>query len=83
VTCSLRGGENVCKAFNAGGLLIQDDDIYKPYDGGPPVDQQHLRIDAEHSDPGQLMLENGRILLRLKEFDWRKRLLDEEHGGRR
>jgi hypothetical protein len=83
ITCSLRAGEDVCTLFNANGLVLDRDDPYRPYDGGPPVMERDLRIDADRSRLGELRLENGRILLRLKEFDWRKRVLDEERGVRR
>jgi len=64
-----------CRVFNGNGLIIIDD-TFDPYDGGPPVPSEELRIDSRRSFGDWVWLENGRILLPRSDFDQVKNLLD-------
>ncbi|MCX6545524.1 MAG: hypothetical protein NTV05_14080 [Acidobacteria bacterium] len=76
VKCSYKSGANVCRVFNGGGVVLEDDSVYRPYDGGPPVPEQELRIDPHQSMIQRLYLENGRILLLARAFDFHKGAID-------
>jgi hypothetical protein len=80
VRCSLKAGQNVCTVFNAGGVLLKEDDVYRPYDQGPTVAAQDLQIDAERSSYGMLHLRNGRILILASGFSFYKEVIDAERG---
>lgn len=64
-----------CRVFNGNGLIVVDD-IFDPYDGGPPVQSPELRMDGRRSFGDWVWLENGRILLPRSNFDQVKKLLD-------
>jgi hypothetical protein len=82
VKCAYGGNANSCQVFNAGGVLIEDG-AYRPYDGGRPVAESELQIDAKESMIDVLRLKNGRILILARAFDTHKRALDNERAGRR
>jgi hypothetical protein len=83
VKCWYKSGANVCTVFNSGGLVLQDESIYRPYDQGPPVPEGELRIDPKRSMTSVLYLENGRVLIVGKDFDFFKRGLDAQRSGHR
>jgi hypothetical protein len=82
VSCRYTVGTNVCRVFNAGGVVITDE-VYRPYDGGPAVQEQDLRIDAGRSHTNVLYLQSGRILIAGSEFDYFKRAIDEARSEKR
>jgi hypothetical protein len=81
VKCSYRPEGNTCQMFNAGGTLLWDE-RYLPYDGGLPVAENDLQIDAKKSMISELRLKNGRILISERGFDGFKRALDNERGAK-
>jgi hypothetical protein len=83
VKCGYKSGANVCTVFNSGGLVLQDESMYRPYDQGPPVPEGELQIDPKRSMTSVLYLENGRVLIVGKDFDFFKRGLDAQRSGLR
>jgi hypothetical protein len=82
ITCRYKAEADVCKVFNAGGVVIVDE-VFRPYDGGPPVLEQDLRIDERRSHIDVLYLQNGRILLATTRFDYWKPLIDKMRSENR
>ena|SRR5689334_22205035 len=64
-----------CRVFNRVGDLITDD-IFLPYDGGPPLQPSELQIDSQLSFGDWVWLKNGRILLPQSNFARVKSLLN-------
>jgi hypothetical protein len=83
VKCAYKSGVNVCSVFNSGGQVLEDNSVYRPYDGGPPVPDQELRIDPRRSMIQVIYLENGRIIILARAFDIQKSAIDAERAGRR
>jgi hypothetical protein len=83
VKCAYKSGANVCSVFNSGGQVLEDNSVYRPYDGEPPVSDEELRIDPKRSMIERLYLENGRILILARTFDYHKAALDTLRGGQR
>ena len=83
VKCSYLVDGNVCTVFNGDGLVLENNSVYRPYDGGPPVQENELRIAPRHSMIQCLYLENGRILILERAFDFHKRAIDLERGVKR
>jgi hypothetical protein len=82
IRCTYKAGENVCAVFNAGGVLLEAG-LYRPYDGGPAVPENELRIDTSRSMTSCVYLENGRVLVDDRDFDFLERLLDRDSRLRR
>lgn len=82
VKCGYKSGVNVCTVFNSGGQVLEDNSVYRPYDGGPPVPDQELRIDPKRSMIQVIYLENGRILILARAFESQKSAIDAQWGGR-
>lgn len=80
VSCVYEDRVNRCTVFNAGGVILEDNSVYRPYDGGAPVPSYELRIETRHSSIDCLYLENGRILILERAFDFHKRAIDFERG---
>ncbi len=83
VKCGYKSDVNVCSVFNSGGHVLEDNSVYRPYDGGPPVPDEELRIDPKRSMIDVLYLENGRIIILARAFDYHKRAIDAERAWRR
>ena len=83
VKCTYRSGADVCTVFNSGGVVIDDNAEYRPYDGGASIPEQELRIDPKGSTPNVLYLENGRIIISVKGFDFLKEGVDPARGRHR
>jgi hypothetical protein len=81
VKCVYRPDGNTCQMFNSGGKLLWDE-RYLPYDGGRPVAENELQIDAKKSMISELHLRNGRILISERGFDHFKQALDNERAKR-
>jgi hypothetical protein len=83
VKCSHKEKTNVCTVFNSGGEVLEKDSPYRPYDGGPPVPDQALRIDPKRSMIERLYLDNGRILILARTFEFHKSAIDALRAGHR
>lgn len=66
-----------CEVFNwRGGILLNE--VFLPYDGGPPIPKAELRISRKPREPVDysIELENGRILLPQSRFKKLKAFMD-------
>jgi hypothetical protein len=82
IKCAYTETVDACQVFKARGDVLADE-VFRPYDGGPPVAAIELRIDPTRSNPTKVRLENGRVLLPSTNFDGFKQLLDEKHRRQR
>lgn len=65
-------GKNHCRIWNFGGSTLYDEE-FVPYDAGPPVPADQLRIVDRNSGPDRVTLATGRILIpKSREADLRK-----------
>lgn len=83
VKCVHQAGANRCSVFNGGGAVLEDNSVYRPYDGGPAVEAPDLRIVPQRSMIQRLYLLNGRILLLDRVFDSHKAAIDLQRGVKR
>lgn len=77
--CWYDGKTDRCQIFNERGAVLNND-VYRPYDGGPVVQEEDLRIDVQRSGPPIVWLENGRILLPDSDFQAQKAFVDTFRG---
>jgi hypothetical protein len=64
--------KNHCRIWNFGGQILYDEE-FVPYDSGPPVATNQLRIVDRNSGPDRVTLQNGRILIpKSREADLRE-----------
>jgi hypothetical protein len=70
-----------CRIWNAGGLVLADEE-FLPYDGGAPPSAEELRISAAPTFPGpdRIYLTNSRVLLPGSRFDQLKKFVDWLNG---
>ncbi len=80
VKCTCRSGADLCTVFNSAGVVLHESAEYRPYDGGTPIPEQELRIDPKQSMPSVLYLENGRVIISVKGFDFLKQVVDASRG---
>jgi hypothetical protein len=68
---------NRCQIYNWGGEVLYDE-VFLPYDGGPPILQADLKIPRYLPSVGLgwVCLKNGRILLPKSRFEDLKKFLD-------
>jgi hypothetical protein len=72
-----------CRIWNAGGLILEDEQ-FLPYDGGAPptADELKIPVDAKFAGPDRIFLANGRVLLPRSRFDDLKKFVDWLNGKR-
>lgn len=75
IKCSRTAAANECQIYNAAGEPIYDE-VFLPYDGGPPVPDHELEVDTKFSNFAYVHLRNGRILLPSTNFERHKELMD-------
>ena len=70
--CDLDAQRDHCRIWNFGGKILYDEE-FVPYDSGPPVAANELRIVDRNSGPDRVTLQNGRILIpKSREADLRR-----------
>jgi len=68
--------------WNWGGDVLAEE-VFLPYDGGPPAGPNELKIKSKGSTGSdRVLLANGRILIPKSRYEDVKRLLDEMNGKR-
>jgi hypothetical protein len=55
-----------------------EDDVFVRDDGGPPLSQRELQIDPQLTNPGDIWLANGVVLLPRLTFESGKQLVDKD-----